>query len=119
MLVLVQAATETALHRDLFDSSTGLYANRLYADCRRLSYQDCRMFCYESCHISHQVQGPLKHRTRDITCFPSLFRYNGSFYRRWAPTVFSPMLLNSTRARRCRRPRNSTKILGYHHAGRG
>ena len=47
------ATTEAALHRDLFDNSTGLYANRLY---------------------------------------------NGSFYRRWAPTVFSPMLLNSTGA---------------------
>lgn len=45
------AATEAALHRELFDNSTGLYANRLY---------------------------------------------NGSFYRRWAPTVFSPMLLKST-----------------------
>ena len=46
-------ATETVLHRDLFDNSSGVYANRLY---------------------------------------------NGSFYRRWAPTVFSPMLLNSTDA---------------------
>ena len=44
-------ATETALHRDLFDNTTGLYANRLY---------------------------------------------NGSFYRRWAPTVFSPMLMNNS-----------------------
>jgi hypothetical protein len=44
-------ATEIALHRDLFDATTGQYANRLY---------------------------------------------NGTFYHRWAPTIFSPMLLNST-----------------------
>ena len=45
------AATEAALHRDLYDARTGQYSNRLY---------------------------------------------NGTFYRRWAPTVFAPMLLNST-----------------------
>jgi hypothetical protein len=49
------AATEQALHRDLFDSSVGSYANRLY---------------------------------------------NGTFYHRWAPTIFSPLLLNSTPAER-------------------
>lgn len=49
------AATETALHRDLFDAGTGQYANRLY---------------------------------------------NGTFYKRWAPTIFAPMLLNSTPASR-------------------
>ena len=49
------AATEQALHRDLFDASAGSYANRLY---------------------------------------------NGSFYHRWAPTIFSPLLLNSTPAER-------------------
>eukprot|EP00756_Hemistasia_phaeocysticola_P043525 Hpha_TRINITY_DN17106_c0_g1::TRINITY_DN17106_c0_g1_i1::g.146806::m.146806 len=49
------AATEHALHRDLYDSSVGSYANRLY---------------------------------------------NGTFYHRWAPTIFAPMLLNSTPAER-------------------
>ena len=44
-------ATETELHRDLYDDDLSSYANRLY---------------------------------------------NGTFYPRWAPTVFSPMLLNST-----------------------
>ena len=49
------AATETALHRDLFDAGEGQYANKLY---------------------------------------------NGTFYKRWAPTIFAPMLLNSTPASR-------------------
>ena len=49
------AATEAALHRDLYDPSDGQYSNKLY---------------------------------------------NGTFYKRWAPTVFTPMLLNSTSADR-------------------